>query len=89
MSVIALVCPDQRLVLTNRESEEFQEKAIDLCGVISPGSPDVTPYQRGDAFVNREESSQFLVADLHRPSQILTRIQARGKTIDYFAGTPS
>lgn len=86
MSVIALVCPEQRIVLTNRESEEFQKVAIDLCGVISPGSPDVAPYQRTDTFVNREESSQFLVADMSRPSQILTRIQSRGKAIENFAG---
>jgi 2-iminoacetate synthase len=87
MSIIALVCPDQRLVLTNRESEDFQKEAIDLCGVFSPGSPDVAPYQRSDTLINREESSQFLVADLRRPSQILTRIQGTGKVIDYFAGS--
>jgi 2-iminoacetate synthase len=87
MAIIAFVCPEQRLVLTTREDQTFQNAAIDLCGVFSPGSPDVAPYRRSDTLINREESSQFLVADLRRPREILTSIEATGRVIQHFAGS--
>jgi len=84
MSVVALSCPDQRLVLTNREDREFRDRVIDLCGVISPGSPDVAPYRRDGRLTNREESSQFLVAELSRPSEILRAITDGGREVALF-----
>lgn len=88
MAVVALVCPEHRLVLTTREGEEFQKKAVDLCGVFSPGSPDVAPYRPAKSAVNQVESSQFLVADLRRPSEILSNLQAGGRDVDFFARPP-
>jgi 3-methyl-2-indolic acid synthase len=84
MAAIAFTCPEQRLVLTTRESQEFQDRAIGLAGVISPGSPDVAPYRPGAAARNAEESSQFLIADLRRPRHILSRIEANGRKVAHF-----
>ncbi|WP_165949784.1 3-methyl-2-indolic acid synthase [Micromonospora sp. KC207] len=81
---IAVACPDYRIVLTNRESRAFRDRVIDLCGVISPGSPDVAPYRRSDAIVNDENSSQFLVAELSRPSVILSGITSTGRRVASF-----
>jgi 2-iminoacetate synthase len=85
MSAIAFTCPEQRLVLTTREPQEFQDRAIGLAGVISPGSPDVAPYRAGEQARNDEESSQFLIADLRRPRHILGRIEAGGTKVSHFA----
>nr|WSZ97818.1 3-methyl-2-indolic acid synthase [Streptomyces sp. NBC_00857] len=84
MSAVAFTCPEQRLVLTTREPQEFQDVALGLAGVISPGSPDVAPYQAGCRARNDEASSQFLVADLRRPRHILSRIEASGTPVDHF-----
>ncbi len=88
LAIVAFVCPDQRLVFTTRESAEVQERAIDLCGVFSPGSPDVAPYRRGGRAQNDEETSQFLVADLRRPSEILSALEATGREVAHFVGAP-
>jgi 2-iminoacetate synthase len=84
MAAIAFTCPEQRLVLTTREPQEFQDKAIGLCGVISPGSPDVAPYRAGAQAQNAAESSQFIIADLRRPRHILGRIEAAGTKVSHF-----
>ncbi len=88
MSAIALTCADQRIVLTTREEPEFQRRAIDLCGVFSPGSPDVAPYRRQMRARNDIDTSQFLVADLRRPSEILGEITASGREVAHF-GAPA
>ncbi len=85
MSVIAFTCPEQRLVLTTREPQEFQDRALGLAGVISPGSPDVSPYRVDTQAVNDENTSQFLVADLRRPRFILSRIESHGTKVSHFA----
>lgn len=85
MSVISFVCPEQRLVLTTREPQEFQDKAIGLVGVISPGSPDVAPYRVDSEARNEKTTSQFLVADLRRPRHILSRIEANGTEVGHFS----
>ncbi len=85
MAVVALVCPDHRVVLTTREDKEFQARAIDLCGAFSPGSPDVAPYRRGAEPTNDEESSQFLIPDHRRPGEILDELAEQGRTLGQFA----
>ncbi|HEU4711122.1 MAG TPA: 3-methyl-2-indolic acid synthase [Pyrinomonadaceae bacterium] len=87
IATVALVCPEHRLVLTTREDEAFQKQAIDLCGVFSPGSPDVAPYKRDDHARNEIKTSQFIVADLRRPRDILAKLESEGRAIDYFAGS--
>lgn len=84
MSVVAFVCSDQRLILTTREPEEFQEQVIDLVGVFSPGSPDVGAYDSQTRVRNREESSQFIVADIRRPREIFLRLRAGGREVRHF-----
>jgi 2-iminoacetate synthase len=84
MAVVAFTCPDQRLVLTTREPQEFQDTALGLAGVISPGSPDVAPYRADRQAQNDADSSQFLIADLRRPRHILGRIEALGTRVDHF-----
>lgn len=85
MAVLGFICPEQRLVLTTREPQEFQDRAIGLAGVISPGSPDVAPYRADSEARNEETTSQFLVADLRRPRHILGRIEAGGTKVGHFA----
>ena len=85
MAAVAFACPEQRLVLTTREPQEFQDRALGLAGVISPGSPDVAPYQADSQARNAEESSQFIIADLRRPRHILGRIESMGTEVDHFA----
>ncbi|MFH8659668.1 3-methyl-2-indolic acid synthase [Streptomyces afghaniensis] len=89
MSAVAFTCPEQRLVLTTREPQEFQDVAMGLAGVISPGSPDVAPYRPDSRARNDESSSQFLVADLRRPRHILSRIEAGGRPVDHFVDPSS
>jgi 2-iminoacetate synthase len=84
MAAIAFTCPEQRLVLTTREPQDFQDRAIGLAGVISPGSPDVAPYRADSQARNEENTSQFLVADLRRPRHILGRIETRGRRVGHF-----
>jgi 2-iminoacetate synthase len=84
MSILAFTCPEQRLVLTTREPQEFQDRAMALAGVISPGSPDVSPYRAEAQAVNAENTSQFLVADLRRPRFILSRIESSGTKVSHF-----
>lgn len=84
MATIALVCPQHRLVLTTREREEFQKRAMSLCGVFSPGSPDVAPYKDGRLFENSINSSQFIVADQRRPSEVLRSAEELGYRISHF-----
>ncbi|MFI5931969.1 3-methyl-2-indolic acid synthase [Actinoplanes sp. NPDC051494] len=90
LAIVAFVCPEQRLVLTTREPQEFQDRAVGMAGVFSPGSPDVAPYRAGSQAQNDENTSQFLVADLRRPRHILSRLEAAGMPVDHFvdpAGT--
>ncbi|WP_433347487.1 3-methyl-2-indolic acid synthase [Micromonospora sp. CA-111912] len=84
MAAIAFACPEQRLVLTTREPQEFQDRAVGLAGVFSPGSPDVAPYRSDRQAQNDENTSQFLVADLRRPRHILSRLEASGLQVDHF-----
>jgi 2-iminoacetate synthase len=88
MASIAIACPKDRIILTTREKHEFQEQAIDMCGVFSPGSPDVTPYNNSSKLVNDELSSQFIVADQRRPSDILAGYTNKGYVFNGFSGQP-
>ncbi|MCX4474274.1 3-methyl-2-indolic acid synthase [Micromonospora sp. NBC_01655] len=84
MAAVAFTCPEQRLVLTTREPQEFQDRAVGLAGVFSPGSPDVAPYRPDTQAQNDANTSQFLVADLRRPRHILSRLEASGLQVDHF-----
>ncbi|HEX6949635.1 MAG TPA: 3-methyl-2-indolic acid synthase [Nitrospira sp.] len=85
IAAVAFAFPECRIVLTTRETEEFQQRALPLVGVISPGSPDVAPYLRDSAAANDELSSQFLIPDLRRPREILTALVRQGYSVTNFA----
>lgn len=85
IATVAYVFPGQPIVLTTRETQEFQDAVMPLVGIISPGSPDVAPYRRNAEAVNELSSSQFVIPDHRRPREILTRISEMGYTIQHFA----
>jgi 2-iminoacetate synthase len=84
ISAVALCSPRSRIVLTTRETQEFQDLVLPAVGTISPGSPDVTPYRRDGEVPNQPESSQFVIPDHRRPRDVLARIVARGVKLRYF-----
>ena len=88
LAAIAFACPEQRIVLTNREEEAFWMRAVELCGVFSPGSPDVAPYRADAPAINELNTSQFLVGDLRRPRDLLRQVQRGGHDVDLFAEAP-
>jgi 2-iminoacetate synthase len=89
IATIAHAFPEHPIVLTTRENEEFQRRVMPIVGVVSPGSPDVSPYRRANEAENRLESSQFLIPDHRRPLEILTAVANQGYTITHFAGPTS
>lgn len=89
IATVALVCPNSRIVLTTREDEYFQDKALPIIGTLSPGSPDVSPYKWDDTARNDPESSQFLIPDHRRPRDILGRLVDRGFDFRYFVRSES
>jgi 3-methyl-2-indolic acid synthase len=89
LATVAYAFPEHPIVLTTRETEEFQRRVLPVIGVLSPGSPDVSPYRRTKEADNRLESSQFLIPDHRRPLEILTAIARQGYTITHFAGASS
>lgn len=84
MATIAFVCPQYRLILTTREDEAFQKRALGLCGVFSPGSPDVAPYVANGPFSNSANSSQFMIPDQRRPSEVLNAAEQLGYRFAHF-----
>ncbi|HEX8087674.1 MAG TPA: 3-methyl-2-indolic acid synthase [Blastocatellia bacterium] len=85
IATVALAFPRHPVVLTTRETQEFQDTVMPLVGIISPGSPDVSPYRRNTAAANELSSSQFVIPDLRRPVDILTRIEKMGYRVQHFA----
>ncbi|MCG7431221.1 3-methyl-2-indolic acid synthase [Kocuria indica] len=86
-AVLSHTFPENRLVLTNREPKEIRDQVIGMSGIISPGSPDVAPYARDGSVKNSEGSSQFIVAELARPRDILADVEASGRRIANFGPT--
>jgi 2-iminoacetate synthase len=84
IALIALTFPESPIVLTTRETQEFQDTVMPIVGIISPGSPDVSPYRRNAAAANDVRSSQFIIPDLRRPLEILSRIEGMGYHIQHF-----
>lgn len=84
ISVIAFFSPHTGIVLTTREDAAFQDRVMPLIRTMSPGSPDVAPYQWTEELPNDERSSQFLIPDLRRPRDILSRLTQHGYQFDYF-----
>lgn len=84
IATLAYFSPETGIVLTTRETMEFQDRALPLIRVLSPGSPDVSPYQWNKEAPNNEYSSQFLIPDHRRPKDILQRICKNGYRFKQF-----
>lgn len=76
--------PNAKLIITTREKIEFINSVIDLVSVVSPGSSDICPYNRGQYISNSNLTSQFVIDEKRlRPFDVLTRINIDG-SIRYF-----
>lgn len=78
--------PDAKIILTTREKIEFINKMIDIISVVSPGSSDVCPYNRGEYIPNNPCTSQFVI-DIKRvrPYDVLVRLSV-SEPVTYFTG---
>lgn len=85
IAVVAYLSPRAGIVLTTREDMAFQDRVLPLVRTVSPGSPDVAPYRWDQEAPNDERSSQFLIPDLRRPRDILSRMTQNGYRFRYFA----
>ena len=86
IATLALMFPQFPIILTTRETAEFQERVLPIIGSVSPGSPDVSPYARRAEARNDAASSQFLIPDHRRPAEVLGRLEQRGYRVQYFEG---
>lgn len=78
--------PDAKIILTTREKIELMNKMIDIIAVISPGSSDVCPYNRGGYIANDPRTSQFVIDEKRmRPYDVLMNFSC-SKPVKYFAG---
>ncbi|MCA2504783.1 MAG: 3-methyl-2-indolic acid synthase [Microcystis sp. M54BS1] len=84
IATIAYFSPRSGIVLTTREDMSFQDKVLPLIRTLSPGSPDVTPYQWEGEAPNDKYSSQFIIPDHRRPRDILSRLSEGGYQFKYF-----
>lgn len=78
VATIALALPDCPIVITTREPDEMQKQLMPLIGIVSPGSPDVAPYRRGQQARNDIKSSQFVIPDQRRPAEVLSGLASMG-----------
>lgn len=69
VSVLSAGFPAAKVVISTRERPEIQHRLLPVIGVLTAGSPGVTPYSEADARFNIEES-QFEVAD-QRPFEVI------------------
>lgn len=78
--------PSAKLIITTREKIEFINSVIEYISVVSPGSSDICPYNRGQFISNNSQTSQFVIDEKRmRPFDVLTRINAP-TPIRYFNG---
>ena len=76
--------PSAKLIITTREKIEFINSVIEYISVVSPGSSDICPYNRGQFISNNSQTSQFVIDEKRmRPFDVLTRINTPSK-IRYF-----
>ena len=76
--------PNAKLIITTREKIEFIDSIIELISVVSPGSSDICPYNRGQYISNSNLTSQFVIDERRmRPYDVLTKINVNSP-IKYF-----
>ena len=78
--------PSSKLIITTRESIDFINKVIQYVSVISPGSSDICPYNRGEYLSNSKATSQFVIEEKRlRPIDVINKINYQ-LPIKYFNG---
>lgn len=78
--------PDAKIILTTREGIGLINKLIDIISVVSPGSSDVCPYNRGKYIPNDPRTSQFVIDEKRmRPYDVLMSL-SYSKPVKYFVG---
>lgn len=77
---IHIALPWAKLIVTTREKLDFINQNIDLFSVISPGSSDICPYNKGEFIYNYKETSQFVIDEKRmHPYTVLTSLKYYGK----------
>ncbi len=69
VSVLSAGIPEAKVVISTRETPEIQRRLFPVIGVLTAGSPGVTPYTEAGARFE-VEASQFEVLD-HRPIEVI------------------
>ena len=83
VSVLSAGIPEAKVVISTRETPEIQRRLLPVIGVLTPGSPGVSPYTEAGARFE-VEASQFEVLD-HRPIEvILGEFLEAGASIDCY-----
>lgn len=78
--------PNSKLIITTRESIDFINSVIQYISVISPGSSDICPYNRGEYLSNSKLTSQFVIDEKRlRPIEVIKKINY-DFPIKYFNG---
>ena len=73
--------PSAKVVISTRENPEIQHRLLPMIGVLTAGSPGVSPYTESSARFD-VEASQFEVADQRPFEEILGECLAAGAIID-------
>jgi 2-iminoacetate synthase len=80
-SLLSVRFPASKIVISTREAPEIQHRLLPVIGVLTAGSPGVSPYTESGARFD-PTASQFEVADQRPFEVILGECLAAGFTID-------
>lgn len=76
--------PTAKIIITTREKLNFINNVLDIVSVVSPGSSDICPYNKGDFILNDSSTSQFVIESKRmRPFDVLSSLSYNG-CIEYF-----
>ncbi len=83
---LAQACPWAKIVLTTRESVAMLQRLLPVIGVVSPGTSNLLAYTEQGPLPNRNDLSQFYVAEFReRPSSVLRQLTNRHGGFLYFS----
>ncbi len=88
VALIAIAAPEAKVVISTREPPHVQQRLLPVIGVLTPGSPGVTPYTDSGARFELSKS-QFEVLDERPIEAILGEILAAGATIQDYEPRPA
>lgn len=68
--------PAAKLIITTRENIDFINNVLDIVSVVSPGSSDICPYNKGNFISNDINTSQFVIESKRmRPYEVLSSLR--------------